>query len=186
MKYAVGLGVRSENEEVWLDWFTETGLELAYVAEGYARYLVYLKIGTAITVTFWLSTVGESLRLSGCHLNRHWTICYPTRLTCNAKRTNETSYSRQQLSQQLYKHLLWIVREPGTWRDMVIVPIYIIARIKPSFNAYVRHLFQKTNLVIKFISSQSYGRLQKSPLATVHISIPVIGCWIPANTFIMN
>jgi hypothetical protein len=33
-KYAVGFGVRKEKDEVWLDWFTEIGVELAYVAEG--------------------------------------------------------------------------------------------------------------------------------------------------------
>lgn len=36
-KYAVGFGVRIEKDEVWLDWFTEVGIELAYVAEGYTR-----------------------------------------------------------------------------------------------------------------------------------------------------
>src|SRR5579859_4393626 len=34
-KYAVGFGVRKEKDEVWLDWFTEVGVDLAYVAEGY-------------------------------------------------------------------------------------------------------------------------------------------------------
>ena len=34
-KYAVGFGVRIDKDEVWLDWFTEVGIELAYVAEGY-------------------------------------------------------------------------------------------------------------------------------------------------------
>jgi hypothetical protein len=34
-KYTVGFGVRSDKDEVWLDWFTETGVEVAYVAEGY-------------------------------------------------------------------------------------------------------------------------------------------------------
>jgi hypothetical protein len=33
-KYAVGFGVRTEKDEVWLDWFTDIGVELAYVAEG--------------------------------------------------------------------------------------------------------------------------------------------------------
>jgi hypothetical protein len=33
-KYFVGFGVRTEKDEVWLDWFTEIGVELAYVAEG--------------------------------------------------------------------------------------------------------------------------------------------------------
>jgi len=37
-KYAVGFGVRIEKDEVWLDWFTEVGIELAYVAEGYAQH----------------------------------------------------------------------------------------------------------------------------------------------------
>jgi mRNA (2'-O-methyladenosine-N6-)-methyltransferase len=36
-KYAVGFGVRTEKDEVWLDWFTDTGVELAYVAEGYGN-----------------------------------------------------------------------------------------------------------------------------------------------------
>ena len=34
-KYTIGFGVRAEKDEVWLDWFTETGVEVAYVAEGY-------------------------------------------------------------------------------------------------------------------------------------------------------
>jgi mRNA (2'-O-methyladenosine-N6-)-methyltransferase len=34
-KYAVGFGVRIDKDEVWLDWFNEVGIELAYVAEGY-------------------------------------------------------------------------------------------------------------------------------------------------------
>ena len=80
--------MRAEKEEVWLDWFTETGVEVAYVAEGYVRYPVYLKVGMAVIVTFWLSIDGELLRRSLCHLNRHWTICYPIRLTSNAKNKN--------------------------------------------------------------------------------------------------
>jgi hypothetical protein len=34
-KYNVAFGVRVEKDEVWLDWFTEVGVELAYVGEGY-------------------------------------------------------------------------------------------------------------------------------------------------------
>jgi hypothetical protein len=91
-KYAVGFGVRAEKEEVWLDWFTETGVEVAYVAEGYAKYPVYLKVGTALIVTFGLSADAEFLRRSLCHLNRHWNICYPIRLTSNAKNNKGAMY----------------------------------------------------------------------------------------------
>lgn len=31
----MGFGVRTGKDEVWLDWFTEIGVELAYVAQGY-------------------------------------------------------------------------------------------------------------------------------------------------------
>jgi hypothetical protein len=41
-KYAVGFGVRTEKDEVWLDWFTELGVELAYVTAGYALFTVVL------------------------------------------------------------------------------------------------------------------------------------------------
>jgi len=51
-KYAVGFGVRIEKDEVWLDWFTEVGIELAYVAEGYDRHYSELKSATATNRTF--------------------------------------------------------------------------------------------------------------------------------------
>jgi hypothetical protein len=37
-KYALGFGVRTEKDEVWLDWFTDTGVEIAYVAEGFIHH----------------------------------------------------------------------------------------------------------------------------------------------------
>ena len=98
--------MRTEKDEVWLDSFTEIGVDLAYAAEGYVNPSDNHQSdvqATATTATFKPSKSDEYQDPNPFHLIPPSNNSSPTKLTNNAKQLKETKSSTQFSSQPQYK-----------------------------------------------------------------------------------
>jgi hypothetical protein len=115
-KYAVGFGVRTEKDEVWLDWFTEIGVDLAYVAEGYSSPSNHSDVqAMATTAISKLSKNDDYPDLTpNSHLIPPLNSSFPIKPTNNARLRKETKSSTQSLNRLQSRTLLSIEQEPNT------------------------------------------------------------------------